>query len=107
MKNLRLRAGKFDLDQSEHKCAQVLAKGNLRLLASPFSKFLFFSLPVSNSRLELVPQLKKDGTPQSRTPNRFAMFVKQHYARIKSDHEIFSHQDVMKALSSEFAQLST
>ncbi|XP_022800723.1 acidic repeat-containing protein-like isoform X3 [Stylophora pistillata] len=60
-----------------------------------------------HSRLELVPQLKKDGTPQIRTPSRFALFVKENYARIKGDHETFSHQDVMKALSSEFSELST
>lgn len=60
-----------------------------------------------HSRLELVPQLKKDGTPQIRTPSRFALFVKENYARIKGDHETFSHQDVMKALSSEFSKLST
>ncbi|XP_020609888.1 acidic repeat-containing protein-like isoform X2 [Orbicella faveolata] len=60
-----------------------------------------------HSRLELVPQLKKDGTPQTRTPSKFALFVKQNYARIKSDNDRFSHQDVMKALSSEFAKVST
>jgi len=58
-------------------------------------------------RLELVPQLKKDGTPQTRTPSRFALFVKENFARIKKDNEHFSHQEVMKALSSEFAKLRT
>ena len=70
--------------------------------SSSFSFFLVFY-----SRLELVPPLKKDGTPQNRTPSRFAMFVKENYARIKSGHETFSHQDVMKALSTEFSKLGT
>lgn len=71
----------------------------------PYGSSLTFL--ISNSRLELVPQLKKDGTPQTRTPSKFALFVKQNYARIKSDNDRFSHQDVMKALSSEFAKVST
>ena len=66
-----------------------------------------FSFSVPSSRLELVPQLKKDGTPQTRTPSRFALFVKENFARVKKDNENFSHQEVMKALSSEFAKLST
>ncbi|KAM7450312.1 hypothetical protein ABFA07_001882 [Porites harrisoni] len=60
-----------------------------------------------HGRLELVPQLKKDGTPQTRTPSRFALFVKENFARIKKGNEAFSHQDVMRALSSEFAKLNT
>ena len=72
-----------------------------------FSLSCYLFLLLSNSRLELVPQLKKDGTPQTRTPSKFALFVKQNYGRIKSDHDRFSHQDVMKALSSEFAKVST
>ncbi|CAH3186341.1 unnamed protein product [Porites evermanni] len=60
-----------------------------------------------HGRLELVPQVKKDGTPQTRTPSRFALFVKENFARIKKGNEAFSHQDVMRALSSEFAKLNT
>lgn len=73
-----------------------------RYSAYCFRSFLFFS-----SRLELIPQLKKDGTPQIRTPSRFALFVKENFARIKKGNEAFSHQDVMRALSSEFAKLNT
>lgn len=65
------------------------------------------SIIFSSRRLELVPQLKKDGTPQARTPNRFALFVKENFARVKKDNEFFTHQEVMKALSSEFSKLST
>ena len=78
----------------------------INLALNRFLRFFLFPF-VSNSRLELVPQLKKDGTPQSRMPNRFALFVKQNYARIKSDNDTFSHQEVMKALSTEFTKLST
>ena len=59
------------------------------------------------SRIELVPQLKKDGTPQKRTPNKFAMFVKENFARVKKENEGFAHKDVMKQLSADFAKLST
>ena len=76
-------------------------------LRSAVVQVLFSFFLVYYSRLELVPPLKKDGTPQNRTPSRFAMFVKENYARIKSGHETFSHQDVMKALSTEFSKLST
>ena len=74
------------------------------LYPSHSTQFSFF---VPSSRLELVPQLKKDGTPQTRTPSRFALFVKENFARVKKDNENFSHQEVMKALGSEFAKLST
>ena len=73
-------------------------RGSLKTRSLPFFSY---------SRLELVPQLKKDGTPQTRIPSRFAMFVKENFARIKKDNETFSHQEVMKALSSEFTKLST
>ena len=70
-------------------------------------RLLFSFLSLFSSHLELVPQLKKDGTPQTRTPSRFALFVKENFARIKKGNEAFSHQDVMRALSSEFAKLNT
>ncbi|XP_068718282.1 germ cell nuclear acidic protein-like [Montipora capricornis] len=57
--------------------------------------------------LELIPQLKKDGTPQTRTPSRFALFVKDNFARVKKDNASLSHQEVMKTLGSEFAKLSS
>ena len=59
------------------------------------------------SCLELIPQLKKDGTPQTRTPSRFALFVKDNFARVKKDNASLSHQEVMKTLGSEFAKLSS
>ena len=71
------------------------------------SRFFFFFFFISYSRIELVPQLKKDGTPQIRTPSRFALFVKENFARIKNGNEHVSHQEIMKALSSEFAKLNT
>lgn len=55
----------------------------------------------------MVAALKKDGTPQKRTPNKFAMFVKENFARVKKANQAFSHKDVMKQLSVDFAKLST
>jgi hypothetical protein len=53
--------------------------------------------------LELMPQLKADGTPRKkREPNGFSLYVKRHFARTKQDHPDLKHGDVMKKLGEAF-----
>ena len=48
------------------------------------------------------------GTPRTpRTPNRFALFVKDHYGELKKKHKSFTHKDIMQTLSREFAEKNT
>jgi predicted SprT family Zn-dependent metalloprotease len=42
----------------------------------------------------------------TRTPNKFAMYVKENYNTIKKDKNLNSHKDVMQELSKNFKQLS-
>lgn len=63
-------------------------------------------------RLVLLPPTKLDGTPiKVRTPNKFAMFVKENYKIVQKSESVGGvtpkHSDVMKALSRGFASLST
>ena len=39
-----------------------------------------------------------------RTPNKFAMFVKENYKMVKSRDTAMKHGEVMKVLSKEFAK---
>ena len=43
----------------------------------------------------------------SRTPNKFALFVKDNYGSIKKDKNLNNHKDIMQELSKNFKQLST
>lgn len=52
-----------------------------------------------NTPKGLTPQAAR--TP--RTPNKFALFVKDNYNSIKQKNTGFKHADIMKALSAEFA----
>ena len=42
------------------------------------------------------------GTP--RTPNKFALFVKENYGSVKRGNKAVTHKDVMTILSSDFAR---
>ncbi|KAK6172504.1 hypothetical protein SNE40_016140 [Patella caerulea] len=44
----------------------------------------------------------KKGTP--RTPNRFALFVKENYGSAKKGNTDFKHKDIMQLLSQQFAE---
>ncbi|KAK2184594.1 hypothetical protein NP493_258g01034 [Ridgeia piscesae] len=44
------------------------------------------------------------GTATPRTPNKFALFVKDNYGSVKRDNKAVTHQDVMRILSSDFAR---
>ncbi|XP_064637751.1 germ cell nuclear acidic protein-like [Lineus longissimus] len=48
--------------------------------------------------------LKKALGSTTKTPNKFAMFVKENYGSIKSSNQKSKHKDIMKLLSSEFAK---
>ncbi|XP_070554521.1 germ cell nuclear acidic protein-like isoform X2 [Ptychodera flava] len=55
-------------------------------------------------QFELLPPMRKDGTPaRTRTPNKFALFVKENYSAIKSKEKSLRHADVMRLLSAEFS----
>ncbi|XP_002738048.1 uncharacterized protein LOC100370422 [Saccoglossus kowalevskii] len=63
-----------------------------------------FCCGICKGRFELLPQLKKDGTPaKTKTPNKFAIFVKDNYSTVKSKDKTMKHADIMKVLSAEFA----
>lgn len=47
--------------------------------------------------------MNKDGTP--RAPSKFSLFVKENYRKIKSANQESSHQDIMKELSKQFAEV--
>lgn len=47
--------------------------------------------------------MNKDGTP--RAPSKFSLFVKDNYRKIKSANQESSHQDIMKELSKQFAEV--
>ncbi|XP_046854411.1 HMG box-containing protein C19G7.04-like [Xenia sp. Carnegie-2017] len=59
--------------------------------------------PICLSHLKLLPQMNKDGTP--RAPSKFSLFIKDNYRKIKSANQELSHQDVMKELSKQFAEV--
>ena len=66
--------------------------------------FVFFSILEPPSRiggnLEATPTANK--TP--RTPNAFALFVKDNYAAVKSSRTDRPHSAVMKLLGAKFAE---
>ena len=46
-------------------------------------------------------------TPKTpRTPNRFALYVKEHYSTVKKRDKNLKHGDVMKELSKQFAEMN-
>lgn len=46
-------------------------------------------------------------TPQTpRTPNRFALYVKEHYNEVKKKDKNLKHGEVMKELSKQFAEMN-
>ena len=55
--------------------------------------------------LVLLPSLDKDGkVAKARTPNRFAMFVKENYSTVKKGHASLKHAEIMRLLSQDFAK---
>ena len=56
-------------------------------------------------QLILLPTINKDGTPATpRTPNKFALFVKENYASTKKFNTQMKHADIMRLLSKDFAK---
>ena len=60
-------------------------------------------------RFQLLTQNGRNASAASlpttpRTPNPFAMFVKEHYGSIKKQGGGLPHKEVMEALSKEFAK---
>ena len=55
------------------------------------------------SFLELLPQLKADGTPAVVRVNKYAQFVKENYAAVKSQSPWRRHKEVMEKLSERYA----
>lgn len=57
----------------------------------------------SPSHLELQPKLKADGTPLKQTPlNRYAQFVKDHYAETRQQLSHGGHREVMRILQQRY-----
>ncbi|XP_071786981.1 uncharacterized protein [Asterias amurensis] len=53
----------------------------------------------------LLPPLNKDGkVAKVRTPNKFAMFVKENYGSVKKDNTSMKHADIMRLLSQDFSK---
>ena len=56
-------------------------------------------------QIVLLPPVNKDGTPaKTRTPNKFAMFVKENYGTAKKTNVGMKHANIMRLLSQDFAQ---
>ena len=56
----------------------------------------------------LLPPLNKDGkVSKVRTPNKFAMFVKENYGSVKKDNSSMKHADIMRLLSQDFSKKAT
>ncbi|XP_077984599.1 uncharacterized protein LOC144439202 [Glandiceps talaboti] len=63
-----------------------------------------FCCGVCGGQFHLLPTLRKDGTPaKTRTPNKFALYVKENYSTVKSKRKSMKHADVMRLLSAEFS----
>nr|CAG4643124.1 EOG090X0464 [Ilyocryptus agilis] len=76
------------IDTATHVCPLCLSKLQLG------------SVTIGNKAPEATPSK----TPKApRTPNAFAMFVKEHYASTKSSRSDLPHAAVMKILSAKFA----
>lgn len=87
--------GKLQLSKGRRKSiVNLKIKNEWRL-------FLFYSEPHSSvgANVESTPKVS---TP--RTPNAFALFVKENYATIKSSRTDLPHAAVMKLLSAKFAE---
>ena len=57
-----------------------------------------------HGEFELLTNKKQGLTPSTpRTPNKFAMFVKDNYDSAKKQHLGLKHKDIMRILSDEFA----
>ena len=54
------------------------------------------------SHLELEPRLKSDGTPAAVKLNRYAQYVKQHYAAVKLKTPNGGHKAVMERLREDY-----
>ena len=59
------------------------------------------------SRLELEPRLNADGTPASVKLNRYAQFVKEHYAEVKQKTPQGGHKAVMQRLRDQYYSSSS
>ena len=56
------------------------------------------------SSLELLPPMKADGTPALRKPNRFALFVKEHYGAVKTQSPWRTHKQIMERLRDKYRE---
>lgn len=60
-----------------------------------------------HGKLRLLPRLRQDGTPcKPRQGNAFSGYVKRHFSRVKSDHPLLEHGEIMKRLGSMFKSMS-
>ncbi|XP_022098978.1 acidic repeat-containing protein-like isoform X2 [Acanthaster planci] len=58
--------------------------------------------------LVLLPSLNKDGkVSKARTPNKFALFVKENYGSMKRNNASMKHADIMRLLSQDFSKKAT
>lgn len=63
--------------------------------------FMYYSV-TTLSQLELEPRLNPDGTPMSVKLNRYAQFVKEHYAEVKHQTPQGGHKAVMQKLRENY-----
>ena len=61
---------------------------------------IFYFCPFS--WLELEPRLNSDGTPAAVKLNRYAQYVKEHYATVKLQTPQGGHRAVMKKLREDY-----
>lgn len=58
--------------------------------------------PFMISHLELEPRLNPDGTPAGVKLNRYAQYVKEHYAEVKQRTPLGGHKAVMQKLREQY-----
>ncbi|XP_038056609.1 acidic repeat-containing protein-like isoform X2 [Patiria miniata] len=67
-----------------------------------------FCCAYCKGNLVLLPSINKDGkVSKVRTPNKFAMFVKENYGSVKKENVSMKHADIMRLLSQDFSKKAT
>jgi len=60
-----------------------------------------------SGEIKLMEKLKKDGTPyKKRMEGKFALYLKENYARIKKENQKLSHKDIMSLIVEEYNKIN-
>lgn len=99
------------VDTATHVCP--MCRGRLELSKGNIENFLYIKIilrkqsvsdPKSSSSSTAATASTPAASKTPRTPNAFALFVKEHYAVVKASSSEMNHAAVMKVLSAKFAE---